>query len=85
MAKKILIEGMSCEHCVAHVKEALEEIGGENINVNLKKKLALISNDIEDKKIKAAIENAGYEVIKVEETSDSGESKLKGFFKKITK
>ena len=26
MKKKILIEGMSCEHCVGHVKEALEEL-----------------------------------------------------------
>ena len=26
MKKKILIEGMSCKNCVAHVTEALEEL-----------------------------------------------------------
>lgn len=26
MAKRILIEGMSCVHCVSHVKEGLAEL-----------------------------------------------------------
>lgn len=85
MAKKISIEGMSCEHCAAHVKEALEGIGADNVEVNLKKKSALISNDVDDEKIKAAIEDAGYEAINIQETSDESTSKLKGFFKKIVK
>lgn len=29
MKKKIFIEGMSCMHCVNHVKEALEDIGAK--------------------------------------------------------
>ena len=28
MKKKILIEGMSCNKCVGHVKEALEDLEG---------------------------------------------------------
>ncbi|PJI08423.1 MULTISPECIES: heavy-metal-associated domain-containing protein [Clostridium] len=85
MAKRISVEGMSCEHCAAHVKEALEGIGANNVKVNLKKKSALISNDVEDEKIKAAIEDAGYEATKIEEASDESTSKLKGFFKKVMK
>ena len=30
MLKKISIEGMSCNKCVAHVKEALEELKIQN-------------------------------------------------------
>lgn len=35
MKKKILIEGMSCKHCVNHVYEALDEIRATDIKVNL--------------------------------------------------
>lgn len=83
MAKKISIEGMSCNHCVMHAKEALEGIGASDVKVDLKKKCAVISNDVEDEKIKAAIEDAGYEVSKIEEASEESGSKLKGLFKKI--
>ena len=68
MKKKISIEGMSCEHCANHVKEALKEIGAENIEVNLDKKMATaqLKDDVDDKKIKLAIEDAGYDVVKIE-------------------
>ena len=68
MKKKILIEGMSCAHCANHVKVALEEIGGANIEVNLDKKMAIaqLKDDVDDKKIKLAIEDAGYDVVKIE-------------------
>lgn len=33
--KHIIIEGMSCNHCANAVKNALEELGGKNITVNL--------------------------------------------------
>ncbi|WP_234117867.1 heavy-metal-associated domain-containing protein [Clostridium hydrogenum] len=83
MGKKISIEGMSCQHCVMHAKEALESIGAADVKVDLKKKSAFISNEIEDEKIKAAIDDAGYEVTKIEEASEEGGLKLKGLFKKI--
>jgi len=68
MKKKILIEGMSCDHCANHVKEALKEIGAINIEVILDKKMATaeLKDDVDDKKIKLAIEDAGYDVIKIE-------------------
>ncbi|MBU5484799.1 cation transporter [Clostridium sp. MSJ-11] len=68
MKKKILIEGMSCGHCVNHVEGALEDIGGENIEVNLEGKYATVefNNNSTEEDIKAAIEDAGYDVVKIE-------------------
>lgn len=68
MKKKILIEGMSCGHCANHVKVALEEIGATNIEVSLDKKLAIaqLKDDVDDKKIKLAVEDAGYDVVSIE-------------------
>ncbi|MGI6122959.1 MAG: heavy-metal-associated domain-containing protein [Acetivibrionales bacterium] len=65
MTKKILIEGMSCQHCVNHVKNALEELEGiKSAKVSLENKSAEIelNHDVDDEKIKAAIDEVGYEV-----------------------
>lgn len=69
MKKKILIEGMSCGHCVKHVKEALSELNGvTSVDVNLDGKYAILDakNDVKDEEIKLAIDDAGYEVVKIE-------------------
>ncbi|MBU3074917.1 heavy-metal-associated domain-containing protein [Clostridium estertheticum] len=68
MKKKIYVEGMSCGHCVNHVSEALKEIGAKDVEVNLESKLATagIGDNITDDVIKAAIEDAGYDVVKIE-------------------
>lgn len=67
MSKVIKIEGMSCEKCVAHVKEALENIEGiENVTVDLKEGKAIIEeNNVSDEIIKEAIEDEGYDVISI--------------------
>lgn len=68
MEKKILIEGMSCEHCVNHVNEALKEIPGVKfVKVNLERKNAVVelAHEVDDEKFKVAIEDAGYEVIEI--------------------
>jgi len=68
MKKKITIEGMSCQHCVNHVSEALKEIGAKDVEVSLDENLATaqISEDITDEVIKEAIDEAGYDVVKIE-------------------
>lgn len=69
MKKKISIEGMSCEHCVNHVTTALKELSGvSKVEVNLAAKNAIIeaSQEISEENIKAAIDEAGYEVTKIE-------------------
>ena len=68
MKKKILVEGISCVHCVNHVTEALMQIGAKDVVVNIDKKLATaeISDNITDEVIKAAIEEVGYDVVQIE-------------------
>jgi len=68
MKKKILVEGMSCGHCVNHVSEALMEIGAKDVEVSLDTKFATaeISENITDEDIKVAIDEVGYEVIGIE-------------------
>lgn len=68
MIKKIGIEGMSCQHCVRHVTEALEELAGvKSVKVSLESKTAEIEldKDMDDGIIKAAVEEAGYEMISI--------------------
>ncbi|TDT57294.1 heavy-metal-associated domain-containing protein [Fonticella tunisiensis] len=69
MKKRINIEGMSCNHCVMHVKNALSEVAGvKSVEVSLEGKYALV--DVEgasDDAMKAAVEDAGYDVISIVE------------------
>lgn len=64
MKKKLLIEGMSCNHCVNHVKTALTEDveGVKVIEVNLDDKYALVDVDenVSDESLKLIIEDTGY-------------------------
>ena len=69
MKKLIHVEGMGCMNCVHHVKEALEGLDGvSNADVSLEKYSALITltQDVSDTAIIAAIEEAGYDVAKIE-------------------
>lgn len=69
MKKKILISGMSCEHCVMHVTSALQELPGvSKVKVSLEGKNAVIeaSEDVSDEAVKTAIDEAGYEVTGIE-------------------
>jgi len=58
------IEGMSCAHCVQHVKEALEAVPGvKSAEVNLKAKNAAVEHGdkVSLAALKTAVEEAGYE------------------------
>jgi copper ion binding protein len=66
MKKKILIEGMSCGHCVKHVEEALNEIGAKDVSVSLESKSASLDTSASDEEIKNAVEDAGYDVVTIE-------------------
>ena len=66
MTKTIKIEGMMCEHCVMHVKSALEKVAGvSSVSVSLKEGEATIEgNDIKDEELAKAVKDAGYKVVK---------------------
>ena len=67
MKKKIIIEGMSCGHCVKHVQEALEGLNGvSHVEVNLQGKYAVVEVTAEDSQLQEAIDDAGYDVISIE-------------------
>ncbi len=58
------VEGMMCAHCVKHVKDALEAVGGvAGADVDLKKKRATVtlSEEVETDVLIAAVKEAGYE------------------------
>ena len=68
MKKTIYVEGMGCQNCVKHVKEALENLDGVNeAVVSLETNTAVITTtkDIDNETIKSAIEEAGYDVAKI--------------------
>lgn len=64
--KKVLdIEGMMCQHCVAHVNKALSGIEGvESVEVSLENKNAAVTlaADVSDEALVKAVVDAGYEV-----------------------
>jgi copper chaperone len=64
MTKTLSVEGMSCAHCVMHVKNALVEVAGvTKAEVDLAKKSALVEGaSLDDEALKAAVAEAGYEV-----------------------
>jgi copper chaperone CopZ len=64
MKKLLSIEGMSCNHCVMHVKSALEKLPGvKSVEVSLAGKSAVVAGDgLDEAAIKAAVDEAGYAV-----------------------
>ena len=66
MKKKVLIEGMMCQHCVAHVTKALNALPGVTAEVDLDSKSAVVTGDASDDAIRTAVTDAGYEVTGIE-------------------
>ncbi len=63
MEKILKVEGMSCMHCVAHVKEAIEKLEGvREADVKLEEKIAEVKMDkeVSDDALVKAVEGAGY-------------------------
>ncbi|OKL46760.1 heavy metal transporter [Boudabousia liubingyangii] len=62
------VTGMTCSHCVAHVREELAEIPGvANVDVILRKETpslvtVVVTEPVSDDLLKAAVDEAGYEV-----------------------
>ncbi|MBQ3566498.1 MAG: heavy-metal-associated domain-containing protein [Oscillospiraceae bacterium] len=64
--KKIMIEGMMCEHCANAVKNALEELGGTNVSVNLDEGYAEVEINASDDEIISKISEEDFEVTSIE-------------------
>ena len=63
------IEGMMCQMCVKHVKEALEKLEQVQAIVDLDKKTATVQkpDSVSSEDCKKAVEEAGYQVVEVVE------------------
>lgn len=66
MKRTINVKGMMCEHCEMHVQKALEKISGiEKVKADHKAGIVEIefSSEVADSALKAAVEEAGYEMV----------------------
>ncbi|PID71821.1 MAG: mercury transporter [Desulfobulbus propionicus] len=60
----VKINGMSCQHCVASVQQALEAIPGiANIVVDLEKNQAIYDGAVPSETVAQAITAIGFEVV----------------------
>lgn len=69
MEKVLNIEGMVCGMCVKHVDKALRDIQGiKDVAVHLESKSAQVQldQDVPDAVLKAAIEDAGYQLVSIQ-------------------
>lgn len=67
--KTVMVEGMSCQHCVNRVMEAVNSIDGASALVKLKKGIVIVSveHPVSNEVLKTAIEKAGYKVTEIKE------------------
>ena len=68
MRKTLIIEGMMCGHCAAHVERALNAISGVQAKVDLQRKMAVVESaeEVADEVLCQAVQNAGYEVVAIQ-------------------
>ncbi len=63
MNKTLAITGMSCGHCVSHVRSALEALGDvarADVSLDEARAEITLSADVADADLVAAVEAAGY-------------------------
>lgn len=58
----IKVKGMSCQHCQAAVKSALEELGLTSVSVSLEEGTASYEGQAAPDALAAAIDDAGFEL-----------------------
>ena len=65
MKKKIMIEGMSCGHCTGNVKDTLANFATGEVEVSLEGKYAILETTAEDKVLREAIDDIGFDVVDI--------------------
>ncbi|HIU34541.1 MAG TPA: cadmium-translocating P-type ATPase [Candidatus Pullichristensenella excrementigallinarum] len=60
----LVIDGMMCQHCVAHVTKALSAFDPQ-VNVSLEEKTATLNTDADPSALQKAVEEAGYTVTEI--------------------
>lgn len=65
MKKTLLIDGMMCMHCAAHIEKALkavESVSSVVVDLNSKTAVVTAASDVSDAVLGKAVEDAGYTV-----------------------
>ncbi len=64
-SREYTVSGMTCSHCVLSVREEVSEVSGvQSVDVDLASgRLAVTGEHVSDDAIKAAVADAGYEVV----------------------
>ena len=69
MKKVLKVEGMMCNHCKAAVEKSLNAVEGvsaDEVDLEQKTATATLAGEVADEVLKAAVTEAGYEVLGVE-------------------
>ena len=68
VTRTMLIDGMMCGKCKAHVEQALNAVSGVSAEVILRDKKAVVTltEDVSDEALEKAVTEAGYKVISIE-------------------
>ncbi len=65
MKTVIIIDGMSCQHCVMAVKKEIQKLDVQNLEVKIGEALVEYDeNKVSEKNIQKAIVDAGFVVVK---------------------
>ncbi len=64
-AREYTVQGMTCTHCVLSVREEISEVPGvKAVDVDLASgRVTVAGEDVDDDAIRAAVADAGYEVV----------------------
>ena len=64
-AREYTVAGMTCSHCVLSVREEVSEVPGVHaVDVDLASgRLSVSGTDVDDAAVRAAVAEAGYEVV----------------------
>ena len=70
-----IVKGLDNPHCAMVIEKALKKIGVEKIDININTHKAKITSSVSKKKIIQAISEAGYDILKEEESEEDSEIK----------
>lgn len=68
ITKEIGIDGMSCMHCAAKVEKTLASLHGvtdAKVELENKKAIVKLKQDVDDATLKSAVEDLGYTVTEI--------------------
>jgi len=58
------VPGMSCGHCVNAITTEVSQVAGvDSVEIDLETKIVTVHGDTDDGAVRAAIDEAGYEIV----------------------